>query len=240
VKKVLGRCRGGFHLSQPEVAIEILRTVRDHVPPEIPVTVKMRRGLDDSSESRDRFYQIFDAAWQIGVAAMTVHPRTVTQRYIGPSNWEVLREIKAHAGDRVVLGSGDLFDARACVGMMNFTGADGASIARGAIGNPWIFRQAQALAEGRAVAYPSVHEQRDIIAEHLSLAIEHYGQEKACRQMRKFGIHYADLHPHSPRVKAAFIKVSTREDWEAVLKEWYATDLPGCPPQVAEPNPLCA
>lgn len=240
VKKVLGRCRGGFHLSQPEVAIEILRTVRDHVPPEIPVTVKMRRGLDDTPESQDRFFQIFDAAWQIGVAAITVHPRTVFQRYIGPSNWEVLQGIKAHAGNHVVLGSGDLFDARACVEMMKFTGVDGVTIARGAIGNPWVFGQAKALAEGRAVVYPSVHEQRDIIAEHLNLAIEHYGQEKACRQMRKFGIHYADLHPDSQLVKAAFIQVSTREDWQAILDQWYAVDLPGCPPQVTEPNPLCA
>jgi tRNA-dihydrouridine synthase len=90
------------------------------------------------------------------------------------------------------------------------------------------------------VVYPSVHEQRAIIAEHLELAIEHYGQEKACRHMRKFGIHYADLHPESALVKSAFIKVSTRDDWQRVLKDWYAVELPGCPPQVPEPNPLCA
>ena len=60
VKKVLGRCRGGFHLSQPDVAIEILRRTRDVVPDDIPVTVKMRRGIDDSDESRDRFFQILD------------------------------------------------------------------------------------------------------------------------------------------------------------------------------------
>src|SRR5947207_5367207 len=55
VKKVLGRCRGGFHLSQPEVALEIVRRVRDAVPAMIPVTLKMRRGIDDSAESRDKF-----------------------------------------------------------------------------------------------------------------------------------------------------------------------------------------
>src|SRR5215207_5308184 len=73
VKKVLGRCRGGFHLSQPDVALEIVRRVRDAVPAQIPVTVKMRRGIDDSVESRDRFYAIFDGAFALGVAAITVH-----------------------------------------------------------------------------------------------------------------------------------------------------------------------
>ena len=66
VKKVLGRCRGGFHLSQPAVALEIVRRVRDAVPPHIPVTVKMRRGIDDSAESREKFFEIFDGAYDAG------------------------------------------------------------------------------------------------------------------------------------------------------------------------------
>src|SRR3954454_7410260 len=66
VKKVLGRCRGGFHLSQPEVALEIVRRTREAVPAEIPVTVKMRRGIDDSAESREKFFEIFDGAFALG------------------------------------------------------------------------------------------------------------------------------------------------------------------------------
>src|SRR5688572_27923227 len=72
VKKVLGRCRGGYHLSQPEVALEIVRRTRDAVPAQIPVTLKMRRGLDDSAQSRDRFFQILDGAFASGIAAVTV------------------------------------------------------------------------------------------------------------------------------------------------------------------------
>ncbi len=116
VKKVLGRCRGGFHLSQPEVAIEILRRTRDIVPDEIPVTVKMRRGIDDTSESRDKFFQILDGAIDAGLAAATVHGRTVQQRYVGPSRWEFLAEVKQHVGDSIkILGSGDLFSAEDCL-----------------------------------------------------------------------------------------------------------------------------
>ena len=90
VKKVLGRCRGGFHLGQPAVALEIVSRVRDAVPASIPVTVKMRRGIDDTHESRDNFFEIFDGAYERGAAAITVHGRTVTQRYDGPSRWEFL------------------------------------------------------------------------------------------------------------------------------------------------------
>jgi tRNA-dihydrouridine synthase B len=139
VKKVLGRCRGGYHLSQPLVALDIIRRTRERVPAHIPVTVKMRRGIDDSNESRDRFYEILDGAFALGVAAVTLHGRTVEQRYLGPSRWAFLREVKRHLGDRTLLGSGDLFTAQDCLQMMEQTGVDGVTIARGAIGNPWIF-----------------------------------------------------------------------------------------------------
>ena len=118
----------------------------------IPVTVKMRRGIDDTAESRDKFFAILDGAFQSGVAAVTVHARTVRQRYVGPSQWAFLAEVKRHAGSRTMLGSGDLFSAAACLEMMRQTGVDGVTVARGAIGNPWIFQQARELAAGRAAA----------------------------------------------------------------------------------------
>ncbi len=158
VKKVLGRCRGGYLLGQVDTALEIVARVREAVPAEIPVTVKMRRGLDDTPASRDNFYRIFDGAFQRGVAAITVHGRTVVQRYVGPSRWEFLRELKQHAGSRTVLGSGDLFTPQACLDMIAQTGVDGVTAARGAIGNPWIFAQARALAAGLPLPEPpSVH-----------------------------------------------------------------------------------
>jgi nifR3 family TIM-barrel protein len=172
VKKVLGRCRGGFHLSQPDVALEIIRRTRDAVPPQIPVTVKMRRGIDDSAESRERFFTILDGAFAAGIAAITVHGRTVMQRYIGPSRWSFLAEVKRHVGpNRAILGSGDLFTAHDCLEMMLQTGVDGVTVARGAIGNPWIFSQARALADGQPLpAPPSLFEQRDVMLEHFRLA----------------------------------------------------------------------
>lgn len=239
VKKVLGRCRGGFHLSQPDVAIEIVQRVRDAVPSEKPVTVKMRRGVDDTPESRDNFFRIFDRAYEIGVAAITVHGRTVTQKYIGPSRWEFLRELKQHAGERVVLGSGDLFNAQACLDMIAYTGVDGVTVARGAIGNPWVFHQARELAAGRPLPPPpSLHEQREVIAEHYRLAEELYGPERCVPDMRKFAIKYSQLHPQHIEVRSDFCKVKQAGSWRQVLDRWYQDDLPGVHPTIDEPNPL--
>ena len=233
VKKVLGRCRGGYLLGQVDTALEIVARVREAVPAEIPVTVKMRRGLDDSAASRDNFYRIFDGAFERGVAAITVHGRTVAQRYVGPSRWEFLRELKQHAGNRTVLGSGDLFTPQACLDMIAQTGVDGVTAARGAIGNPWIFAQARALAAGLPLPEPpSVFEQREVIAEHYRLAEQLYGPEVCGRHMRKFGIKYSQMHPHAREVRDAFVAVGQPGQWREVLDRWYSEDLPGRHPAV--------
>jgi len=230
VRKVVGKCRGGFLMSQPETALRIVAHVRDALPAEIPVSVKMRRGLDDSQQSRDNFFTIFDGAFERGVAAIIVHGRTVQQKYEGTSSWDFLREVKRHAGERIVLGSGDLFTAQACLDMLEQTGVDGVTAARGAIGNPWIFRQARALAAGEPMRVPSLHEQRESLAEHFRLAEQIYGPQQSCRVMRKVGIKYARLHPRSEEVRAAFVLVSNPAGWNALLAKWYAEDLPGIEP----------
>ena len=231
VKKVLGRCRGGFHLGQPETAIEIIRRTRDAVPAGIPLTLKMRRGIDDTDQSRDHFFEILDSAFQIGIDAVTVHGRTVKQRYVGPSRWEFLKELKRHVGDKIVLGSGDLFTAQDCLNMLAETGVDGVTVARGAIGNPWIFGQCRALAQGLALPDPpSLFEQREVIREHFRLAEEIYTPKRAGPIMRKFGIKYSILHPQHKEVRSEFVKVKDRSEWESVLERWYGEDLPGVHP----------
>ena len=228
VKKVLGRCRGGFHLGQPDVALEIVKRTRDIVPDEIPVTVKMRRGIDDTDESRDHFFEIFDGAFELGVAAITVHGRTVKQRYVGPSRWQFLKELKQHAGERVVLGSGDLFTPHDCLNMIAETGVDGVTVARGAIGNPWIFQQTRALAAGLPMPEPPrLFEQRDVILMHLQLAEELYGESRVGPIMRKFGIKYSILHPQHEHVRKDFARAKNMDDWKTALKKWYSEDLAG-------------
>ena len=99
VKKVLGRCRGGYLLSQPDG--RPWRSSPASATPcrrEVPLTVKLRRGMDDTPESRDNFFAIFDGAFARGAVAATVHGRTVRQRYEGAASWDFLREVKRHAG----------------------------------------------------------------------------------------------------------------------------------------------
>ena len=232
VRKVLGRCRGGFHLSQPAVALEIVRRTRDIVPESIPVTVKMRRGIDDSNESRDRFFEILEGAFAAGVAGITVHGRTVEQRYVGPSRWEFLTQVKQAVGSKRILGSGDLFTAQDCLEMIRQTGVDGVTVARGAIGNPWIFEQARALAAGLPLPpWPNLHRQRDLIREHYELSEATYGSQRCVIMMRKFGIKYAALHPDYELVRADFARAKSREDWKRVLVDWYSDDRPGVDPE---------
>jgi len=222
VSRALRRCRGGYLLGEPSTAIEILRRVRAAVPVEVPVTLKMRRGIDDSAESERNFFRIFDAAFEAGLAAVTVHGRTVKQRYVGRSNWQFIRRVKRHAGHQTVLGSGDLFTAADIVRMLAETGVDGVSVARGGIGNPWIFREVRARLAGEPPpAPPSVAEQGRVIREHFELSVAAQGEERAARIMRKFGVKYSERHPHSIPVRNAFVKSKTASEWLAVLDEWY-------------------
>ena len=148
VQKVLGRCRGGFLLSEPENALAIVKAVIGSVNGRRPVTLKMRRGFHESAESERHFFSILDGAFELGASAVTVHARTVKQRYIGPSNWNFLTRVKRHAGSHTILGSGDLFTSADVRRMMNETGVDGVSVARGAIGKSVHLPRVPRLVEG--------------------------------------------------------------------------------------------
>lgn len=220
VKKVLGRCRGGFLLSEPTTAVAMVERVVDAV--DVPVTVKMRRGMDDSEESRERFWEILNRAVELGIVGVTVHGRTVRQRYEGRARWDILAEVKRRYPHLAVFGSGDLFTAEDCLQMLDETGIDGVTIARGAIENPWIFRECLALWRGEPKPPPpTVAEQADLIDWQLRLSIEQYGPERATRQMRKFGIKQACLHPLREEVHQAFIRLSTPREWEEVRSRYY-------------------
>jgi len=145
VKKVKNKARGGHMLQDPARGIAILQAVRDAVPANIPTTVSLRRAFDESPESTDRFDQLIETAWRLGYSAVRVHGRTVEQKYHGRANWDVLRDLRRRYPDKTLLGSGDVFTAEDAVAMLQQTGVDIVWIARGAIGNPWIFRHAAAL-----------------------------------------------------------------------------------------------
>jgi tRNA-dihydrouridine synthase len=236
VKKIKNKARGGHMLKDVSRAVEILRAVRDALPPETNTTISLRKGFDDSSHSRDRFYEIVEAAWAHGFAAVRVHGRTVEQKYAGQADWGFLREVKLRYPDRTILGSGDVFTAEDAVRLIRETGVDIAWIARGAIGNPWIFEHAAALLanstgdgtiSGCGIQPPTIAAQREALEEHFSIAMQIHGESLAGRRMRKMGIKYSRFHPQADQVKRQFIAVHSLRDWTNVLQTWYAVDGPG-------------
>lgn len=224
VKKVLGRCRGGFLLGEPATAIEMMKRVLGAV--QVPVTVKMRRAKDESAEARDNFWRILDRGVELGIAGVAVHGRTVQQRYEGFAKWDIIREVKERYPQLVVFGSGDLFTGEDCMRMLTETGCDGVTIARGAIDNPWVFRDCLALWRGEPKPpAPTVAEQGALLDRQYHFSIEQYGPERASRQMRKFCIKRAHLHPVGDELQKAFVAVSTPQQWRTLMEQFYSPSV---------------
>jgi nifR3 family TIM-barrel protein len=232
VRKVMGRCRGGYLLSDTTTARTIMRRVRDAVGTR-PLTIKLRRALNETAQAAEWFEEVFEEACTLEFAAVAVHGRTVEQKYTGRANWEFLkdlaRRVRARPGPRPTLfGSGDVYTAGDALRMYTETGVDGIWIARGAIGNPWIFQEFAALLRGEELpAPPGIHEQRQALLEHFGLAVEIYGEALASRQMRKIAIKYSKLHPNGPEVWREFIAVKNQAEWDQVLARHYTLDAPG-------------
>jgi tRNA-dihydrouridine synthase B len=227
VKKIKNKARGGHMLQDLPRATDILRAARDAVPAHVPMTVSLRRAFDDSPAAADQFDQLIDAAWADGYAAVRVHGRTVKQGYQGRADWSFLRELKRRYPTRTILGSGDVFTAEDAVRMLTETGVDVVWIARGAIGNPWVFAHAAALLRGEPIEPPTIGAQRAALAEHFAVAMQIHGESLAGRRMRKMGIKYSRFHPAAAEVKRDFIAVHSLRDWTGVLDRWYGDDGPG-------------
>jgi tRNA-dihydrouridine synthase B len=239
VKKIKSKSRGGHWLTDPAGAIEILEAVRDAVPAHIPCTVKLRRSFNDTPEMARNFEDIFAAAYHIGYAFTTVHARTVEQRYIGPSRWTFLRDLTARHPDKLIFGSGDIWEVNDIFRMIAYTGVHAVSVARGCIGNPWIFRQARDMLRGEPPSRPTLAEQRAVLQEHFRLSVAINGEALAGRLMRKFGIRFAAHHPESELVRVKFIAIDSLASWQAVLDEHYAPDAPlNASAEVDSPSPV--
>jgi nifR3 family TIM-barrel protein len=235
VKKIRRSNRGGHFLAHPEEAIEVLAAVRAAVPERIPCTVKLRRSYDDTPAMAAAFERIFDAVYDLGYLWSTVHCRTVAQRYHGPARWEFLRDLVRRHPDRLVFGSGDVWEVEDIFAMLAFTGVRAVSVARGCIGNPWIFRQARQMLRGERPTAPSLAEQRQALVDHFDLSVRLHGERKAGKMMRKFGIKFAHHHPTPQPVKSAFIACSSVAEWHDVIRFHYPAAEPGGGAVVTDP-----
>jgi tRNA-dihydrouridine synthase B len=219
--------RGGHMLSDVERGTAVLQAVRDALPPEAVTTVSLRRGSDDTTAAAERFEQLVDAVWTSGYSAIRVHGRTVEQKYSGRSRRDFLAQLKARWPERTIIGSGDVFTAEDARRLLLETGVDVVWIARGAIGNPWIFRDAAKLLRGETLSPPSIHDQRDALTEHFEIARQIHDDAVAARRTRKMGIKCSRFHPRADEVKDAFIRGESLSDWTAVVERYYAVEGAG-------------
>lgn len=224
VKKISANNRGGHFLAHPREAIDILRAVIAAVGSRAPCTVKLRRAYDDTPEMAEHFERIFAAAYEFGYAWTTVHCRTVEQKYLGPGRWEFLADLTKRYGDRIIFGSGDVWTVQDIFAMLDQCGVSGVSVARGCIGNPWIFRQAREMMAGGEPTAPTIAEQRTTLLDHFNLAKFLYGDNATGRRMRKFGIKFAAHHPQASLVKSEFIRCENSAEWRVVIDRFYVVD----------------
>ena len=180
-----------------------------------------------SAAPSDDFWAIAEEAFAGGAAAITVHARTVEARYHGRADWDFLAAVKQRFPDRTVIGSGDVTSAEAALDMIRRTGVDGAAVARGALGNPWIFRQLKDLLAGRPPYRPPLQEVREVMEGHFAAAIELYGPLRGPRIMRKHAIKYSRMHPRAKAVRGAMASVKNAEQWRMVLDAHYPPELKG-------------
>lgn len=222
VQKVLRRRRGGALLKDPELAVEITRAVI--AASDRPVTLKLRPSFRDTDAECSAFRHIAEGAFDAGAAAICIHARSVEAKYTGKADWEFIAAVKRRFADKTIIGSGDVLTPQAALDMLDRTSVDAVSVARGALGNPWFFRQVRDLSAGREPYRPSLAEQRRVMADHFARAADFYGPKRGPRIMRKFGIKYARMHAAPKKLRMAFVAVKSAEDWSAVLGTFYEDD----------------
>ena len=218
--KVIRRGRGGFLLNDPLKIREIYNRVRRAVS--CPVTMKLRTGFDHSDRAMDNFLQICSNAAIDGVDAIIIHGRTVQQRYRDRADWNIIQQVKTNFPNLTVIGSGDLFTPADIADRLTNTNVNGVAVARGSIGNPWIFNQSLALINDNILPpSPEIYEQGRVITDHFDLLLELYQPRKAVRYFRKFSIHYSKHHPERKKVQRDLLAAATISQLNQALKLWY-------------------
>lgn len=215
VRKVVGTGAGSALLRDPDRVARILRAVRRATP--LPLTIKIRTGWQHGDET---FREIARIAESEGCDAITLHPRSRSQMFEGKADWQQLAVLKELVTIPVI-GSGDLFRAEDVAAMMSQTGCDAVMIARGGMGNPWLFREALALLRGDAPPVVTPEERGRTARHHLELFIQTFGERIAVREMRKHLAWYAKGVPGAARFRATVNDMETVADALAAIAQFF-------------------
>jgi len=184
-----------------------------------PVTVKTRLGWDDQSI---RIFEVARMLEDVGVAALAVHARTRAQMYRGEARWEWLRRIKDESGIGIpFIGNGDATSPAKIKAMFEETGVDAVMVGRGAIGNPWIFRDARTLMQtGELPPPPSWEERISVVCEHLELKCEWLGERKGVLEMRRMYGGYFKGFPGASKLRQLLMDKTTLQSVTELLRSF--------------------
>ena len=186
VPKVVKNGEGSFLLTRPALAAELVRTVAATAGK--PVTVKMRIGFDEAHPVDPAAFAL--QMQEAGASLLSVHGRTREQYYSGKADWKTIKRIK-EVLDIPVAGNGDVFSAEDALRMLDETGCDLVMIARGALGNPWIFAECEAAWNGRPIPKrPEMDEIIETVKKHALRLLEDKEEYRAVREMRKHAAWY--------------------------------------------------
>jgi len=193
----------------------IVRAAVDNAGP-MPVTVKMRIGIDDEHRT---YLDAGRRAAEAGVAAVALHARTAAQRYSGTADWSAIARLRdALPADLPVLGNGDIFSAADAVALVRRTGCDGVVVGRGCLGRPWLFGDLEAAFAGRELPPPpALGQVAATMRRHAVLLGEHMGADKGIRDMRKHIAWYLKGFPVGPELRRALGLVGSLDELDELL-----------------------
>ncbi|WP_237198623.1 tRNA dihydrouridine synthase DusB [Rothia nasimurium] len=185
---------------------------------DIPLTIKMRKGID---EDHLTYLDSAKIARDAGVAAIALHGRTAAQHYSGKADWDSIARLREAIPDVPILGNGDIFSAEDAVAMVEQTGVDGVVIGRGCQGRPWLFGDLQNAFEGSAERYrPGVTEVADMIYRHAELLVETFGDEhRGLREIRKHVAWYFKGYPVGGELRAKMATVPDLATFRELLAQ---------------------
>ena len=214
VPKVVNNGDGSALMKNPRLAGEIIEKTARAIKK--PLTVKIRKGFDDAHVNAVELAHI---AQESGAAAVAVHGRTREQYYAGHADWDIIRQVK-EAVSIPVIGNGDIRTPEDVAGMAEQTGCDGYMIARGAEGNPWIFRQILHYFDtGEHLARPDFSEVTEMLLRHAKMQIDCKGDYTGIREIRKHAAWYTAGYRNSSKLRGRINEVENYEQLEALFRE---------------------